>query len=122
MIDDPKPRPLIWLGSTRKDIGDFPDEVKAEIGYGLFQAQLGGRHRRSKPLSGFGSAGVVEIVTDFRGDAFRAVYTVRFASVIYVLHAFQKKSKKGAATPKADLELIQRRLRDAEAIEKGEIR
>ncbi len=120
MIDDSKPKPLVWVGSTRKDFRDFPDEVKSEMGYGLFQAQLGGRHRRAKTLSGFGGAGVVEIVNDHRGDAFRAVYTVRFASAVYVLHAFQKKSKKGVATPKGDIELIERRLRDAEAIEKGE--
>ena len=120
MIDDSKSKPLVWVGSTRKDFRDFPDEVKSEMGYGLFQAQLGGRHRRAKTLSGFGGAGVVEIVNDHRGDAFRAVYTVRFASAVYVLHAFQKKSKKGVATPKGDIELIERRLRDAEAIEKGE--
>ena len=120
MIKPPIQKPLVWLGSSRKDLSSFPDEVKAEMGFGLFQAQLGGRHRRAKTLTGFGSAGVVEIIDDHRGDTFRTVYTVRFASAIYVLHAFQKKSKKGIATPLADLNLIERRLRDAEALEKDE--
>ena len=73
----------------------------------------------AKSLSGFGSAGVVEIIDDYRGDTFRTVYTVRFASAIYVLHVFQKKSKRGSATPKPDINLIEKRLRDAYAIEKG---
>ena len=120
MIKPPIQKPLVWLGSSRKDLSSFPDDVKAEMGFGLFKAQLGGRHRRAKTLTGFGSAGVVEIIDDHRGDTFRTVYTVRFASAIYVLHAFQKKSKKGIATPLADLNLIERRLRDAEALEKDE--
>ena len=87
------------------------------MGYGLFQAQLGKRHRKAKTLSGFGGAGVVEIVDDHRGDTFRTVYTVRFGTSVYVLHAFQKKSKSGIATPQTDINLIKRRLRDAEALE-----
>ncbi len=86
------------------------------MGYALFVAQQGGKHRDSKPLNGFGGAGVVEVVKDHRGDTFRAVYTVRFAGAVYVLHAFQKKSKTGRETTQRDMELIQQRLREAESI------
>ena len=89
------------------------------MGYALYVAQLGGRHRDAKALSSFGGAGVVEVVRDYRGDTFCAVYTVRFADTAYVLHAFQKKSKTGRATPRRDIELIMRRLRAAEQITKG---
>jgi phage-related protein len=89
------------------------------MGYGPFQAQEGFRHRKAKPLTGFGGAGVVEIVSDYRGDAFRTVYTVRFASSVCVLHAFQKKSKMGIATPQSDINLVRQRLREAERLEKG---
>lgn len=102
-----------WVGSSRKDLRDFPDDVRRFMGQALFEAQLGGKHPAAKPLRGFHGAGVLEIVDDFDGNTYRAVYTVRFASAIFVLHAFQKKAKKGIATPKHDVELIQRRLRDA---------
>ena len=118
MIDVAKP--LVWIGSSRRDFRDFPDEVKSELGYGLFQAQLGERHRNAKTLSGFGGGGVIEMVDDHRGDTYRTVYTVRLASTVYVLHAFQKKSKKGIATPLADIKLIAQRLRDAEQLARGE--
>jgi phage-related protein len=100
----------------------MPDEVKSHLGYALYVAQLGGKHRDAKPLKGFGGAGVVEIVKDHRGDTFRSVYTVRFAGAVYVLHVFQKKSKTGRETPKADINLIELRLRlrEAERIAKGE--
>jgi len=88
------------------------------MGYALFVAQRGGKHRDSKPLSGFGGAGVVEIVEDYRGDAFRAVYTLQYAGTVYVLHAFQKKSKTGRETPRRDMELIRQRLREAEQLAK----
>lgn len=88
------------------------------MGYALYIAQRGGRHRDTNPLSGFGGAGVVEVVKDYRGDTFRAVYTVRLAGTVYVLHAFQKKSKAGRETPHRDTELIKRRLREAEQIAK----
>lgn len=90
------------------------------MGYALYVAQQGGKHRDAKPLKGFGGAGVVEIVTDFDGNTFRAVYTVRLAGAVYVLHVFQKKSKTGRATPKLELDLIDRRLREAERIARGE--
>lgn len=90
--------------------------VKSEMGYALFVAQRGGRHRKVKTLKGYGGGSVVEIVEDYDGDTFRTVYTVRFSSAVYVLHAFQKKSKKGIATPQADLHLIDQRLRGAERL------
>jgi phage-related protein len=95
---------------------EFPPPVQNHIGYALFVAQEGGKHQHAKALAGFGGAGVVEIVKDFRTDTFRAVYTVRFAGTVYVLHAFQKKSKTGRKTPKADIELVKKRLREAERI------
>jgi len=112
-------KPVVWVGSSRKDLRAFPDEVQRHVGYALYVAQRGGKHRDTKVLSGFGGAGVVEVVTDFRGDTFRAVYTVRFAANVYVLHAFQKKSKSGRETHQRDAELIKKRLREAEQIAKG---
>jgi phage-related protein len=113
MIDPEKPKPLVWMGSSRDDFRAFPDDVKSEMGYALFLAQCGGRHRKAKTLTGLGGAGVVELIDDHRGDAFRTVYTVRFAEAVYVLHAFQKKSKRGIATARGDIEAIRRRLADA---------
>jgi phage-related protein len=118
MFVPPALKPLVWIGSSRKDFRDFPVEVKSEMGYGLFLAQNGGRHRGAKTFKGAGDAGVVEVIDDFRGDTVRTVYTVRFASAVYVLHAFQKKSKKGIATPAQDIQLIEQRLREAERIHK----
>ena len=86
------------------------------MGYALYVAQRGGKHHDTKPLVGFGGAGVVEVTKDYRGDTFRAVYTVRFREAVYVLHAFQKKSKMGRETTKGDLELVKQRLREAEQI------
>ena len=85
------------------------------MGYALYQAQIGKKHANAKPLKGFGGAGVLEIVTDHVGDTFRAVYTVKFAHAIYVLHAFQKKSKSGIKTPTEELNLIKQRLKSAES-------
>ena len=111
-------KPIIWVGSSRRDLRAFPDPVQGHVGYALYVAQRGGKHRDAKTLSGFGGAGVVEVVTDFRGDTFRAVYTLRHAGAVYVLHAFQKKSKTGRETSRQDIELIQQRLREAERIAK----
>ncbi len=107
---------VIWVGSSRRDLRSFPEPVQDHIGYALYVAQSGGKHRDAKALSGFGGAGVVEVVSDYRGDTFRAVYTVRFARSVFVLHAFQKKSKTGRETPQRDLDLIRQRLREAEEI------
>jgi phage-related protein len=114
-------KPVIWLGTSRKALREFPAPVQDHMGYALYVAQLGGKHRDAKTLTGFGGAGVLEVVKDFRGDTFRAVYTLRHAGAVYVLHAFQKKSKTGRETPRRDLELIQQRLRQAEQIARGTI-
>jgi phage-related protein len=118
MTEEPSLKPVIWVGSSRKDLRRFPEPVQDHMGYALYEAQRGGKHRDTKTLSGFGGAGVVEVVKDFRGDTFRAVYTLRYAGAVYVLHAFQKKSKSGRETPRQDIELIKQRLREAEAIAK----
>ena len=118
MSGTPSFKPVIWIGSSRKDLRAFPEPVQDHMGYALYISQCGGKHRDTKPLTGFGGAGVVEVVTDFRGDTFRAVYTLRYAGAIYVLHAFQKKSVTGRETPLRDIELIKQRLRLAEQITK----
>lgn len=105
---------VIWIASSRKDFRAFPDEVQDVIGYALYKAQEGLKAPEAKVLSGFDGSGVLEIVDDFQGDTYRAVYTVKFSDLVYVLHAFQKKSKKGSATPKREMQLIKKRLRDAE--------
>ena len=89
------------------------------MGYALYVAQAGGKHRDAKPLKGFGGASVLEVATDWRGDTFRTVYTVRLADTVYVLHALQKKSKSGRETPKPEMDVVERRLREAEAIARG---
>ncbi len=107
-------KPLDFIGSSREDLKEFPDEVKQDIGYALFEAQKGQRSEAARPLKGFGGGGVLEIIERFDGETYRAVYTVKFREVVYVLHCFQKKSKSGIKTPQQDIELIQRRLRAAE--------
>jgi phage-related protein len=94
----------------------FPREIRREIGVALYAAQQGETDPAAKPMKGFGGASVVEIISDYQGDSWRAVYTIRFAEAIYVLHAFQKKSKRGIATPKQELDLIKRRLAEAERL------
>jgi phage-related protein len=111
-----KPKPLVWIGSSRKDLRSFPEEVRDLLGYALYVAQLGGKHPDAKPLKGFGGAGVLEIVDDHQGGTYRAVYTVTLREVVYVLHAFQKKSTAGVATRKEDVDLIKRRLRQAQEL------
>lgn len=105
---------LIWIGSSKEDLSAFPDDVKLVMGFALRVAQQGRKHQRAKPLKGYKGAGVLEIVDDFDGDTYRAVYTVRFEGAVYALDAFQKKSKKGIATSKADLDRIKARLKRAE--------
>jgi phage-related protein len=107
-------RPIAWVGSSRKDLRVFPRKVRRDIGQSLYAAQQGEVDPSAKPLRGFGGASVIEIVAEDRGGTWRAVYTVRFAEAIYVLHAFQKKSKKGIATPTRDMNLIRQRLTEAE--------
>ena len=108
-----EPRPLIWRGSSKVDFTAFPPSVQREMGYALFLAQMGERHATmAKTLKGFGGGTVIEVKESYGGNAYRAVYTVRYAEAVYVLHAFQKKSKTGIKTPKPDLKLIEKRLRD----------
>ncbi len=104
------PKPVHWVASSLDDLRAFPRAVRRSIGVALRSAQLGLKHESAKPLKGFKGAGVLEVVEDHDGDTFRAVYTVRFASRVYVLHAFQKKSKKGIRTPKHVMQLIRSRL------------
>jgi phage-related protein len=110
----PSIKPVVWIGSAKVNLRTFPGEVKDSIGFALYVAQQGGKHSHAKPLRGFGGAGVLEIVENHDGDTYRAVYTVRLAGRVYVLHAFQKKSKAGIKTPKAEINLIKSRLKRAE--------
>jgi phage-related protein len=105
----------LFVGSSRKDLRRFPAKVQNRFGYALHRVQEGDEPPAAKALKGFGGRTVLELVDDFDGNTYRAVYTVRFAGVVYVLHAFQKKAKKGIATPLKDIELIKSRLRDAES-------
>ena len=112
-------KPLGWVGSSRKDMKEMPEDVRRFFGVALFMAQTGGKHPDAKPLKGFGGAGVLEVVEDFDGDTYRAVYTIRFADAVYVLHVFQKKSKAGIATPQAEIDKIKMRLKILNELQKG---
>ena len=114
----PPPKPLIWMGSSKKDLRALPADVVDTFGYALFLAQIGKRHENTKILRGFGDASVLEIVESQAGSTYRAVYTVRFREAMYVLHIFQKKSKFGTETPKPDMDLIEDRLKRATEMEK----
>jgi phage-related protein len=116
MDDPPALKPLYWLGSSKRDLQALPDDVVQVFGYALYLAQIGKKHEQVKPLKGFGSAGVLEVVEDWNGSTYRATYTVRFAGAVFVLHVFQKRSKRGIATPTADVDLIHQRLKAAEQI------
>ncbi|MCA1992767.1 MAG: type II toxin-antitoxin system RelE/ParE family toxin [Coleofasciculus sp. S288] len=107
-------KPVEWVGSSLDDLKQFPNEVQQVVGYALYLAQCGEKHPSAKPLKGFKGAGVLEVVEDFDGDTYRAVYTVKLEEVVYVLHVFQKKSKQGIATPKQDIKLIEIRLKRAQ--------
>ncbi|CAK0748043.1 Addiction module toxin RelE [Gammaproteobacteria bacterium] len=115
MIEYYPDKPLFWIGSSRGDMKACPDEVQDNFGYALHWAQQGGKSPDAKPLKGFGGASVLEVVDDHDGDTYRAVYTVRFLEAVYVLHVFQKKSRKGIATLREDIELVKSRLKRAEA-------
>lgn len=107
-MNESKAKPIIWIGSSFRDLKDFPREVQKEIGYALWVAQIGGKHSNAKPLKGLN--GVIEIVSDFKTDTYRAVYTVKLGDTIYVLHAFQKKSMRGISTPKKEMDVIRKRF------------
>ncbi len=113
----PSIRPLLWVGSSKKDLTAMPNDVREFFGYALHLAQIGYKHSQAKPLKGLGDAGILEIVEDHHGDTYRAVYTVRYAAAVYVLHCFQKKSMRGIATPKPDMDLITARLKTVAALE-----
>ena len=106
------PKPLVWMGNSLETVRSFPSAVKDEIGFALYQAQVGSKHLNAKPMKGFGP-GVFEIVSDYRRNTFRAVYMVRLWENVYVLHAFQKKSKSGIRTPRSEIALIKYRLKRA---------
>ena len=112
-------KPLEWVASSKKDLLAMPSEVVDVFGYALHLAQYGGKHSQAKPLKGFGSAGVLEVVEDDDGNTYRAVYTVRLGNAIYVLHCFQKKSHKGIETAKQDIDLIRDRLKLAQKHSEG---
>jgi phage-related protein len=111
---DDETKPIVWIGSSRHDLRAMPEAVRRGIGQALYTAQQGDTDPAAKPLKGFGGAAVMEIVERDRSGTYRAVYTAQFADTIYVLHAFQKKSKRGIATPKQEIDLIRRRLAEAE--------
>src|SRR5438034_4588281 len=107
-------KPAVWIGSSLEDLRAFPDEVRRVMGFAINDAQNGDEHPRAKALKGFGGRSVLEVVDDEDGDTYGAVYTVRFAGAVYVLHVFQKKSKKGIETPKREIDIIKARLKLAE--------
>jgi phage-related protein len=109
-------RPLVWIASSYKDLMALPIDVRRRFGYALSLAQMGDQDDAAKVLKGFGGAGVLEVVEDDADGTYRAVYTVRFVEAVFVLHCFQKKSKRGIATPKADMDIIRARLKVAEAL------
>ena len=119
-MSDAKPKPVLWVGSARADLQGFPTEVRTDVGFALWIAQQGGRPAQAKPLKGIGSgAGVLELIERHDGDTYRVVYTVLFESAVYVLHAFQKKSRSGIKTPKHEIEVIRERLKAAEVHYRG---
>lgn len=111
MVGPTNVKPVFWFGRTKEDRSALHEDVRDAIGQALFEAQKGGKHASTKPLTGYGDARVLEIVVDHAGDTFRAIYTVRWPGRVHVLHVFQKKSKSGIRTPKAELSLIDARLK-----------
>jgi phage-related protein len=114
-----KQKPLIWVASSKRDLKALPDDVQDIFGYALNDAQDGKKHAQAKPLKGFGGSSVLEIVENSDGNAYRAIYTVKFKNAVYVLHCFQKKSTQGAETPKPDMDLIRERFKAAQAHAQG---
>ena len=113
-------RDIIWISSSLEELKRFPELVQKVMGFALFQAQCGEKHLQARPLKGLGGAGVLEIIEDFDGNAFRTVYSVRFSDAVYVLHAFQKRSKKGIETPKREMDVVRARLRMARDLRQAE--
>ncbi|MBI3469301.1 MAG: type II toxin-antitoxin system RelE/ParE family toxin [Planctomycetes bacterium] len=113
MDQEQQPKPVFWIRTSKRDLKALPGEVRRAMGYAIWVAQLGDKHPDAKPLKGFGGAGVLEVVEDFDRSTYRTVYTVKFAGAVYVLHAFQKKSKTGSKTPASAIELVRKRLKEA---------
>jgi phage-related protein len=113
--DHPVPRPVIWMGDSRKNLRDFPDGAQKLLGDELQLIQFGGMPKDAKPFKGVGR-GVLEIALRYASGAYRVVLTVQIGRRIYVLHAFQKKSKKGVETPQRDVQLIKRRYTEAQEL------
>ena len=118
MVDQGRPKALSWIASSRRDMRALPKEVRRSFGVALYAVQIGETPPIAKPLRGFGGASVLELIEDDAGGTYRAVYTVRYATAIYVLRVFQKKSKRGRETPQRDIDLIKERLKRAEALHK----
>lgn len=114
MRNEKKVKALGWIGSSKRDLKEFPSDILKEMGHALYIAQEGGKHKDAKPLKGFGSATVLEIVQNDGNGTYRTMYTVQFEEIVYVLHAFQKKSKTGIKTPKKDMDLVEKRLKGAQ--------
>jgi phage-related protein len=112
-----KMKRLLFVGDSHRILSGFPDPVQRHVGFALYQAQMGNKHPDAKPLKRF-QGGILEVVSDHRGDTFRTVYTVRLENAVYVLHAFQKKSKQGIATPRSEIELVKQRLQRAIEIDR----
>jgi len=115
-VDQGRPKALSWIASSRRDMRALPKEVRRTFGVALYAVQIGETPPIAKPLRGFGGAGVLELIENDMGGTYRAVYTVRYATAIYVLHVFQKKSKRGRETPQRDIDLITERLKRAEEL------
>ena len=120
--DNPPIRPAHLIGSSLEDLREMPAQVRRAFGYAIGRAQRGEKARAAGPLRGFHGAGVLEVVDDCDGDTYRAVYTVRFAEIVYVLHVFQKKSRRGTRTPAQEMEIVRARLRRAEYHYRSEFR
>jgi phage-related protein len=113
-MNEKKVKALSWIASSKKDLMDFPLKIRKEMGHALYIAQEGGKHKNAKPLKGFKGASVLEIVEDDGNGTYRTMYTVQFEEIVYVLHAFQKKSKTGIKTTKQDIDLLEARLKAAQ--------
>ena len=121
-MDPRSPKRLTWIASSRKDMRALPKEVRRSFGVALYAVQLGETPPMAKPLRGFGGAGVLELIEDDAGGTYRAVYTVRLATAVYVLHVFQKKSKRGRETPQHEIDLVKERLTRAEELHRLKMR
>lgn len=119
MTDDETIKSVVWMGSSRRDLQEFPKEVRTEMGHALYAAQRGETDPAAKPLKGFGGTRVMEITDRYDTNTYRTVYIAQLASAVYVLHAFQKKSTHGIATPHRELDVIRQRFADAERLEKS---